>query len=109
MAGYMPSFLTCITCGKGLSEIIKDDGVAALPFDISGGGIVCPLCNSGNKKQLKTISIGTLKTLDKAVAGKVKYTKLSLDESGSVMPDLIANHVGRKLKSFEFIERIKDL
>ena len=107
LMGYLPHFISCISCGKSLPEIRGSESVASLPFDVSRGGMVCPLCSRRCEGKKEMVSIGTLKTLNAAASGRVSYTKHSMEESSRIIPPFIEMHLGKKLKSLAFIESIK--
>jgi len=105
ITGYMPSFLNCLACGDSVAEAGQGGPVEAL-FSTIDGGVLCGACSS-KKAGLVSISIGTLKTLDAASSGRVSFTRSALEESGRIIPPFIMHHLGRRLKSLEFIDKMK--
>ena len=112
MAGYLPSFLNCLSCGGSVLEGDRKRGDVSCDralFSPARGGVLCTNCAAREGKPLNFISAGTLKTLDSAARGKVLFTRNSLEESGRVMRDFISHHLGRRLKTLEFIDKMKGL
>ena len=109
--GYMPSFLCCISCGNDvepyrsrLSTVDMNIGFSSLK-----GGVFCELCEKGTDDRLEFISFGTLKTLEAATHKKVSFTRHALEESGKIIPPFISHRLGKRLKSLDFLERVKGL
>ena len=112
MAGYLPSFLNCLSCGGSVLEGDRKRGGVPCDralFSPARGGVLCTNCAAREGKPLDFISAGTLKTLDSAARGKVLFTRNSLEESGRVMRYFISHHLGRRLKTLEFIDKMKGL
>lgn len=103
ITGYMPSFLSCLSCNKSVAEECNGGQAVFSPKD---GGVFCKACGY-NKPGLEAISIGTLKTLEAASSKKVSFTRSALEESGRIIPPFIVHHLGRRLKSLEFLDRMK--
>ncbi len=108
MAGYLPSFLNCLSCGCSVLEGDRRGGNGAL-FSPARGGVLCTNCAAREVRPLDFISAGTLKTLNSAAKGNVLFTRNSLEESGRVMRDFIGHHLGRRLKTLDFIDKMKGL
>lgn len=112
MAGYLPSFLNCLSCRgsalEGEKNKVKVSFGRAL-FSPARGGVLCTDCAAEEGKALDFISAGTLKTLNSAAKGKVLFTKNSLEESGRLMRDFISHHLDKRLKTLEFIDKMKGL
>lgn len=112
MAGYLPSFLNCLSCRGSALEGEKDKVKVSFGralFSSARGGVLCTDCAAEEGKPLDFISAGTLKTLDSAAKGKVLFTKNSLEESGRLMRDFISHHLDKRLKTLEFIDKMKGL
>lgn len=110
-AGYRPSFLTCISCGKGVEpdpNMIRSMDVKApsssLAFSSARGGVLCHRCERHREGGLEFISFGTLKTLEAATYKKVSFTRQALEESGRIIPSFISHHLGKRLKSLDFLD-----
>ncbi len=78
-------------------------------FSPARGGVLCTNCAAREAKPLDFISAGTLKTLDSAAKGRALFTKNSLEESGRLMRDFIGHHLGKRLKTLDFIDKMKGL
>lgn len=112
MAGYLPSFLNCLSCGGSVLEGDKKKGRGSCDralFSPARGGVLCINCAAKEGKPLDFISAGTLKTLNSAVKGKALFTKNSLEESGRLMRGFISHHLDKRLKTLEFIDKMKGL
>ena len=109
IAGYFPSFLNCLSCGESLEKLTGEAGQGSrmeVMFSPMDGGVLCGNCGS-KRTGLESISIGTLKTLEAALTKKVSFTRNALEESGRIIPPFIMHHLGRRLKSLEFIDKMK--
>ena len=107
--GYLPSFLNCLSCGESIEKDMTKAGQSSgmkVQFSPQGGGVLCSNCGSG-KAGLEPVSIGTLKTLEAALMKKVSFTRNALEESGRIIPPFIMHHLGRRLKSLEFLDKMK--
>lgn len=105
--GYMPSFLICISCNASVeSHKYEKKETSNIAFSASKGGVYCSSCSHQINEKIEYISLGTLKTLDKASSKKVSFTRNALDESSRIIPDFISYHLGRRLKSLEFLEKV---
>ena len=112
MAGYLPSFLNCLSCSGRVLEGNRGKGrpvFDSASFSSVRGGVLCTCCASKEARPLDFISAGTLRTLDSASKGKALFTKNSLEESGRLMRGFIGHHLGRRLKTLEFIDKMKGL
>jgi len=110
MAGYMPSLLECTSCGGDIFHLMEEKTAhRGAAFSHSRGGVVCSDCRGHDNSSFEFISPGTLKTLSNAVNGRVSFTKHALDESGSLLSAFISQHIGKKLKSLDFIEHMKGI
>ena len=104
--GYQPQFSYCMICQKPLRE-----GVEYF-FCYNKGGIVCLNCLSSKEKAVK-ISLGTLRTLYMAQNyTKDKITRLIFSrnaekESKEILPSFIEYHLGKRMKSLQFMEKVK--
>ncbi|MBE9535991.1 MAG: DNA repair protein RecO [Proteobacteria bacterium] len=109
ITGYMPSFLNCLSCGDPVDRPMDEAGqggpVEAV-FSPGDGGVFCRNCGS-EKAGLESISIGTLKTLEAVSTKKVSFSRNAIEESGRIIPPFIMHHLGRRLKSLEFIDKMK--
>jgi len=110
LTGYMPSLVECTSCGnnifhaKGKSEVFHETA-----FSQSRGGVVCEGCRGHEKSAFDFVSPGTLKTLSNVLSGRVSFTKHALDESGVLLGRFISQHIGKRLKSLDFIEHMKGI
>ena len=112
MAGYLPSFLNCLSCRGSVLEGEKNKVRVSFDsalFSSARGGVLCTKCAASETKPLDFISAGTLKTLNSAVKGKALFTKNSLEESGRLMRGFISHHLDKRLKTLEFIDKMKGL
>jgi len=109
MAGYMPSLLECTSCGSNVFKISAESAPMGIAFSHSRGGVVCGKCRGHDNSAFDFISPGTLKTLSGALNGKVSFTKDALNESGRLLSAFISQHLGKRLKSLDFIAHIKGI
>ncbi|MBE9503005.1 MAG: DNA repair protein RecO [Proteobacteria bacterium] len=109
--GYMPSFLNCISCGKEVEPYRNRISTMDMNigFSSSKGGVFCELCEKRVDDRLEFISFGTLKTLEAATHKKVSFTRHALLESGKIIPPFISHRLGKRLKSLDFLERVKGI
>ena len=103
IAGYLPSFGTCVICNDTLTGETHREGVA---FSGERGGVICSSCRPKGER-VDFVSPGTLKTLSASVGRRVLFTRLALEESGRIIPSFIAHHLGKPLKSLGFIGQMK--
>lgn len=103
LAGYAPRLDACVHCGAHLGKEIS------VKLDISQGGALCRSC--GEAAGL-SISRGTLKLLQEARCmplerlHRLAFSSLALKESKGLFRAFFMHHVGRSLKSGEFLERV---
>jgi len=113
MMGYLPSFLACAVCNGRLLEgngrpFLRDASRSPdVGFSWARGGIICVECQKKSGEELSYVSVGTLKTLHAAALRTVSFTKNALAESEEIIPSFIAYHLGKKLKSLDFISSMK--
>lgn len=103
LTGYMPSFTTCVVCSDPITAEKHRDGVA---FSGARGGVVCAGCHPKGER-VDFVSPGTLKTLSASAGRRVLFTKHALEESGRIIPAFITHHLGKPLKSLDFIDQMK--
>lgn len=113
--GYLPSFLTCVSCGSGIVHKKTDSiyrekmELEGVPFSMAKGGVLCGHCLGRNDAKLDSISLGTLKTLDAAAVRRISFSRKALEESKKIIPPFIASQLGRNLKSLDFIKNMEKL
>jgi len=111
LIGYLPQFIKCIACGADLSGPVGGEAVGdgVVAFSIKRGGALCGGCKKETGDETAPISIGTLKTLDKAVKGGISFSKFALEESGKIITPFINRHIGKKMKSLDFLAGLKKI
>lgn len=104
--GFRPHLSSCVVCRSPLLRGIK------IRFSPEKGGILCDRC-SGGILMTMPISIGTIKTLEMALKmeplkiPRLTFSKGIGDESREILRGFITFHTGKRLKSLEFLEKIK--
>ncbi|MDY6861535.1 MAG: DNA repair protein RecO [Thermodesulfobacteriota bacterium] len=104
--GYQPHLSTCLVCQKPLSK--REDYF----FCFDKGGIVCLHCLRSKEKTVK-ISLGTLKTLTIAQdytrdkVSRLIFSREAEKESNEILPPFIEYHIGKRMKSLQFMEKVK--
>ncbi len=106
LTGYLPSLITCASCGKKIDKEYAEGGV---PFSLEMGGALCKGCLNLKGSSVLRVSMGTLKTLNAAAGGNVSFSKNALAESSEIIPPFITHHLGMKFKSLDFIRKMKGL
>lgn len=102
LAGYGPRLERCVKCGKEAQEMER------IEVDVASGGIVCGECSKGASLRLTP---GTLKLLKEARdlpverAHRLRFSRLSLKESKTLLRNFYAHYVGHRLHSVDFLDR----
>lgn len=105
--GYRPLLSGCVVCRR----VIEDEGV--LSFSPSEGGLICRDCKK-NKSSLIPISGDTVRTFKLSLSvGSDKLRDISLSSSGiseskKLIREFITYHLGKRLKSWNFLDEIKN-
>jgi len=108
LSGLMPGFKSCASCGEELPAG-RDNG-EKIPFDVASGGTVCEKCRRSTP-MIKGLLPGTSQFIqhvqrcdyDKAV--RVKVSDAVGRELESVMREFVDYHVGRPIRSVEFMKK----
>ncbi|THB75342.1 MAG: DNA repair protein RecO [Desulfobacteraceae bacterium] len=109
ISGFSPSITECAHCHTGLDEIQGQKVV----FDFTEGTLVCPNCNHHPVKKGVTVSKGTLKQLfwintsDIHRADRIRFSAYAVREGEVLLESFIPFHIGRDLKSLQFLKRIR--
>ncbi|MBF0389163.1 MAG: DNA repair protein RecO [Desulfamplus sp.] len=131
ISGFTPNLIGCNQCGLMIDEIDQN----MITFDLSAGGLVCDRCRSNGlllspfsineavenypiNKNLQYrrvyVSKGTLKQLswmsstDIRCAERLKFSKNAVKEGETLLEGFIPCHIGRSMKSLNFLHRIRD-
>ncbi|MBF0112085.1 MAG: DNA repair protein RecO [Desulfamplus sp.] len=131
ISGFTPNLIGCNQCGLMIDEIDQN----MITFDLSAGGLVCDRCRSTSSllspfsineavenypinKNLQYrrvyVSKGTLKQLswmsstDIRCAERLKFSKTAVKEGETLLEGFIPCHIGRSMKSLNFLHRIRD-
>ncbi|MGQ0506155.1 MAG: DNA repair protein RecO [Myxococcaceae bacterium] len=97
-AGFMPRFSPCSLCGGALGEKTL--------FDAEHGGAVCEACSPRAQFGLP-VSSRVLQALDALQAGVRTPVPADIRKrSRQLLNAFIAHHLGRKLKSVEFMDQV---
>lgn len=96
--GYRPALESCSRCDSRFGETGA--------WLQGAGEPVCRFCHSGGQ----VLSPATLMTLSACLRtgtfGQIDFTPASLSQAGYLLDDAISTHVGRRLKSLEFLQQI---
>ena len=105
-AGFSPDLSSCVKCGQPL-----DAGKSgAIFFSNVKGGCVCGRCK---QSEIRRISLGTVKMLRLALEtpvediGRLRLTKSAAAESIAVLSDFIDYQLARRLRTFDYLEKLK--
>ncbi|MFQ5586453.1 MAG: DNA repair protein RecO [Thermodesulfobacteriota bacterium] len=107
LLGYRPRLDGCLLCSR------LSDGTRYY-FSSHRGGMVCDACRGG-MPELLPLSLGTARFLDATArmdirkVGRLIPNPVVVRESISVLRDFVRYHVGRELKTRQFLDRIKGL
>ncbi|HIJ81115.1 MAG TPA: DNA repair protein RecO [Desulfuromonadales bacterium] len=97
--GYRPSLDCCCRCGTEFAE----DWVQMQ----QEGELVCRLCSTSGRK----IELSALQSLNNCLAtghfGRILFDESSLRDAAFLLDESISTHVGRKLKSLEFLDQVR--
>jgi DNA repair protein RecO (recombination protein O) len=105
LAGYRPRLDRCVTCGGPL------EGTVRINVHVERGGALCRNCARGPMEGL-SISLGTLRALDDARRApldrlhRIAFSSLAVKEGRDVTQSFYQYHVGRVLRSGEFLETL---
>ena len=103
LLGYRPGLDRCLRC-NGIVEY----GEPA-HFSVQQGGLLCQRCSRGYY-DLPAISPGTAKILQAAMEmelskiHRLKFSKLALWESETILSKFIQHHINKELKSKKFLK-----
>lgn len=106
--GFRPHLSDCVICHRPFSRSID------IRFSPEKGGVVCRGCARA-LLQTMPVSMGTIKTLEMALkidplkVPRLVFNRDARDESKNILRGFIRFHIGKELKSLEFIEKIKDI
>lgn len=106
LLGYQPQFLQCVSCGQSFRP--QED----YRFSIKKGGILCSGCHKENQAFL-SLSHGTIKLfqqvqqLSLVKLNRIRFSPASLGEGKAILLKFLEYHIGKKPKSLEFIEHLK--
>lgn len=105
--GFRPHLSDCVKCHRPFARSLD------IRFSPEKGGVICRGCSRALQQTL-AISMGTIKTLEMALkldplkVPRLIFSKDVSDESREILRGFIAFHTGKRLKSLEFLEKIKD-
>lgn len=106
LLGYQPQLLQCVNCGQQYAP------QAAYRFSVSRGGIICSACHK-ESDTYPCLSHGTIKIFQQAQQlsleklNRIHFSAASQGEGKLIMAQFLEYHIGRKPKSLEFIEQLK--
>lgn len=101
LAGYGPALDRCVVCGSKLGDRLF------VSVDVARGGALCGHCAHGSGIR---ISKGTVRLLQEARSlplerlHRIAFSSLALRESRELMGSFFTYHVGRELRSCEFMK-----
>lgn len=107
LLGYRPRLDGCLLCAS-LSEKVR------YYFNSHKGGMVCAPCGGG-MPELIPLSLGTARFLEATArmdirkVGRLIPTPVVMRESRSVLRHFVRYHLGRELKSRQFLDHIRAL
>ncbi len=106
LAGLGPDLSACVGCRRPIDAL-----VAGRPgFDPVRGGLVCADCDAGQRMPM---SLGTIKQLawigagDLARAERMRFSLEALDEGEALMEAFVSFHLGRQLRSLQFLRHLR--
>lgn len=105
LTGYQPQLHFCIACS---SQIEAEDNY----FQPGDGGVLCPTCGE-KRPQSRRLTLGALKVLrflqtrPWEEAAKLQLTETTQRELERVMLDYISYILERKLKSIDFLNKLR--
>lgn len=108
LSGLCPNLSYCNLC-RTPSEDIHQNRIA---FDLKKGGLICDKCapaspqyvrlSKGTIKQLLWIERGDLKT-----AARIRFSPQALKESLNFLEAFVPFHLGKQLRSLEFLKQLR--
>jgi DNA repair protein RecO (recombination protein O) len=107
LAGYRPELFQCVTCGM---EVQAEDQF----LSIEKGGVLCPSCGR-NDPESRAVSLNALRYLrhlqrsDYRDASRAAPTEAVRREMESLLAADLEHYLGSRLRSREFLRKIKDL
>ena len=105
LLGYQPQLDRCSICQRELGLKVQNW------FSLKRGGVICPHCHRGIDDL--PISLGTSRIMKAArnyPLGKItriKFTAQALKESSQILSNFVEYHLGKRLKSLQFLEQMK--
>lgn len=108
VSGYLPRFSSCVSCHT------KFDDLENLRFSFEGGGIICLDCGLADSfaYSISKNAFCVLGELTKANREKIIQSQISdetLKEISSLMKKYVNYHLGFRVKSFEYMEKIQNV
>jgi len=103
-----PNLTSCIGCKTKIDKFEKN----RLIFELAKGGLVCQGCSS-NHLQQQILSKGTVKQLlwiqnnELKNLKRLKFSRLALEESLSLLESFVPYHLGKEPKSLKFLKNIR--
>lgn len=109
ISGLMPGFENCSICRRETG--IGGGGDGRVFFDISSGGALCGDCRKGaqHPRELLPGTVQFIQHVGKApyeMALRVKVSEQVGKELEGLMKDFVAYHIGRSIKSAEFLKKL---
>ncbi len=107
-SGHYPNLTQCGGCGRSTHELKQ----SRITFDLARGGLMCKKCASKKKTDL-SLTMGTIKQLGwigtKSIemAQRIKFTKVGLEESLSLLEAFLPYHLGFRPRSLDFLKQIR--
>ncbi|MBF0229463.1 MAG: DNA repair protein RecO [Desulfamplus sp.] len=130
ISGFTPNLMGCGQCGIALDDIRQ----SKIRFDLAAGKLICETCKlkifgkttfsinetishytANNTEKGITVSKGTLKQLswisniDIEYADRLKFSKTALKEGEYFLEGFIPFHIGRNMKSLDFLHRVRNI
>ncbi|HEY3447064.1 MAG TPA: DNA repair protein RecO [Myxococcales bacterium] len=98
--GLMPQLDACARCGE-------EDPQQAL-FDPEHGGLLCPRCATGLGVRVSSAASGVLSALQRPAPGGAEVVPAThvRAEARTLLSRFIAHHLGRKLRTLEFMRQV---
>ncbi len=105
--GYRPELFRCVGCGR---EIAPENQF----FSAMEGGVLCPRCGP-ERREARPISLGSLKVLRHyqrtpfSEVVEIRVSRAVLAELEALMQGYLTHVLERRLKTPDFIERVREL
>jgi len=104
--GLLPSFDRCVGCGRPMNEVELDEEGPV--FDLRRGGVVCADCH-GHGRALDGEVRQALLEASRLPLGRAGELMLSASMNAAcreILSEIIRDHLGKPLKSLEFIAKL---